>query len=134
MKIIALLIRRCLRLIGTIVALLLLLGGWIIPVHATDEFKRLSASEIRTTIIGKVITDESHWSDYFQADGKLKSYQLGHLKFGTWKIEENELCLKRKESEIECFEVWLSNNRVEYHRGGVTVVEGFLHTSWGSLP
>lgn len=108
--------------------LMALLAG--MPVFAQEsKLRRLTAAEIRSEIIGRVITDDSHWSDTFQPDGVLKAYELGRLQIGSWKIADNELCLtrkQRKKTATECYEIWLSNDRVEYRRDGVTVAEGFL--------
>jgi hypothetical protein len=115
--------------------------GWIAlcaalmspSVDAADDFKRLAAAEIRATFTGKVITDESHWSDHFRPGGTLRSIILGQLELGTWKIDGDELCLTRMESKkaaTQCYEIWLWKDRVEYRRDGVMVLEGVLRDEW----
>jgi hypothetical protein len=94
-----------------------------------DAFKRLSAQEVRVRMVGKVITDEAHWSDRLMPDGTLNSFDMGHAKAGTWRLDGDVLCLTRKErrgTTTDCFEVWLAKDRVELRRDGVTVVEGVL--------
>ena len=94
-----------------------------------EAFKRLSAKEVRARMVGKVITDEAHWSDQLMPDGSLKSFDMGRAKAGSWKLDGNELCLTRKERKgttVDCFEVWMSKDQVELRRDGVTVVEGVL--------
>ena len=69
--------------------------------HAATTFTRLSAREIRAKIIGKVVTDDAHWSQHFRLDGTLHSIVLSQLKQGTWKINGNTLCLTLKTRKQE---------------------------------
>lgn len=98
-------------------------------VFAADNFKRLSATEIRARIVGKVVTDESHRSDRFEPDGTLKAIELGVSKPGTWKLAGNAMCVVRKARKpvTECFEIWAYRNEIEYRRDGVTLTSGTLH-------
>ncbi|HEY3327433.1 MAG TPA: hypothetical protein VGK14_09700 [Novimethylophilus sp.] len=99
------------------------------PTVAAEPLKRLSAAEIKSRIIGMVITDEAHWSDEFLPDGILNSMQLGQKKPGTWKLVGRELCLthkSRKETTTDCCEIWLWKDQVEYHRNGVVAAEAWL--------
>ncbi len=102
--------------------------------HAADLFHRLSAREIRAKIVGKVITDEAHWSQHFRPDGTLHSIVLSQLKQGTWKINGNTLCLtlktRKQATTTECYEVWMWKDHVEYRDKGVTVMEGFVRKEW----
>src|SRR5262252_11141624 len=85
--------------------------------QAVDQFQRLSAREIRAQIIGKVVTDDAHWSQHFRPDGTLQSIVLSQLKQGTWKINGNALCLtlkkRKQDTTTECYEVWLRGDQVE---------------------
>jgi hypothetical protein len=93
------------------------------------NFKRLSAKEVRARVVGKVITDEAHWSDRILADGSMQSFDMGNSRAGSWKLDGDELCLTRqarRQTTSDCFEVWQSNDRIELRRDGVTVVEGVL--------
>jgi hypothetical protein len=102
--------------------------------HAATTFTRLSAREIRAKIVGKVVTDDAHWSQHFRPDGTLQSIVLSQLKQGTWKINGNTLCLtlkmRKQETTTECYEVWLWKDQVEYRRDGVTVEAGFVRKEW----
>ena len=101
--------------------------------HAADPFHRLSAREIRAKIVGKVVTDDAHWSQHFRPDGTLQSIVLSQLRQGTWKIADNALCLTvktRREQTTECYEVWLWKDQVEYRQKGVTMMEGFVRKEW----
>lgn len=96
---------------------------------AAGQLKRLSAAEIKSKIIGMVVTDEAHWSDEFLPNGDLLSFQLGEKKPGTWKLVGRELCLtykSRKETTTDCYEIWLWKDQVEYHRDGVVAAEAWL--------
>ena len=98
------------------------------PAIAADRFKRLDAAEIRQRIVGKVVTDESHWSDRFESNGTLNAMELGQRKSGTWKLHGNEICLTRKARKPveECFEIWESQDQIEYRRDGTTLTTGVL--------
>lgn len=88
----------------------------------------LSGAAIRTTIIGKTITDDAHWADRFEPDGRLSGHDMGREYVGHWKIVENELCLthQAKHPVTECYEVWIKGNQVEYRRDGVTIAEAMI--------
>ena len=114
------------RRFGTAIALLALL-----PLQAQAgglKYRQLPADEIRKRVVGMAITDDAHWSDHFLAGGVLRSYDLGVLKPGHWRIDGNELCLIRrgKNAGTDCFEIWLAGEAIEYRRDGVIVAEGFL--------
>jgi len=101
--------------------------------HAADPFHRLSAREIRTQIIGNVITDDTHWSQHFRPDGTLHAIALSQLRQGTWNIDGNALCrtlTRRGKTTTACSEVVRWKDRVEYREKGVTVMEGFVRKEW----
>jgi hypothetical protein len=97
-------------------------------VFAADTFRRLGSAEIRARVVGKVVTDKSHWSDRFESDGTLRAVDLGTPKPGTWKLEGNDMCVVRaaRKAVTECFEIWASGNEVEYRRDGITLTTGVL--------
>jgi hypothetical protein len=110
---------------ATFLCLLALAGA----AYAQDDFKRLSAAEIRARIVGHTVTDDVHWSDRFRPDGTVAAVQLGNAVPAEWKLQGNELCVTRKYkrgTESECVEVWLKGDAIEYRRDGVTVNWGFL--------
>jgi hypothetical protein len=98
------------------------------PVFAADKFRRLGSAEIRARIVGKVVTDEGHWSDRFGSGGTLNAMELGQRKLGTWKLQGNEMCVTRKAREPveECFEIWQSQDQIEYRRDGIALTTGIL--------
>ena len=112
-------------------ALSLVLTG--VCAQAADPFHRLSAQEIRATIIGNVITDDTHWSQHFRPDGTLHAIALSRLRQGTWHIDSDTLCrtlTRHGETTTTCSEVWMWQDRVEYREHGVTVMEGFVRKEW----
>jgi hypothetical protein len=98
------------------------------PAEAADAFRRLSAAEIRSSIVGKVVTDDSHWSDRFESNGRLDAMELGQRKPGIWKLKGNEMCVTRKARRPveECFEIWRANDQIEYRRDGVILTSANL--------
>lgn len=101
------------------------------PAHAAEKFHRMRAAEIRSVLVGKFVTDESHWADQFLADGKMGGHQLGQAQTGTWTLSKNgEICIvtktKTKPPESSCFEVWLSGDQVQYRNGDILLSEAVL--------
>jgi hypothetical protein len=53
--------------------------------HAQEMFKLLGAKEIRGRVVGRDITDSTHWVSYLRPDGVLLSDEMGRKWSGTWK-------------------------------------------------
>jgi hypothetical protein len=111
--------------------LALVVSGLVMVRHVSADvkFHRLRVAEIRSTLTGKVVTDEAHWADKFLADGSMGGHQLGKPQTGSWRLTKNgELCVVRKvkKPESECFEVWANNDQVQYRRDGILLSEGIL--------
>ncbi|MCO6415840.1 hypothetical protein JYK14_06580 [Siccirubricoccus sp. KC 17139] len=87
---------------------------WTTAVPATaQEFRRLNAAEIRTQIIGRDLTDDYHWTEYYRRDGRLEIEDLGHRKNGRWRVERDLLCTANdRASPLRCWQVWLSGSEV----------------------
>ena len=99
------------------------------PSSALDPaYRQLSAKDIGKRLVGKAVTDDAHWSDHFHPDGVLQSYDLGRAGRGRWRVEGDELCLRRaaRKPAEECFEIWVGGDAIQYRRDGVVVAEGFL--------
>jgi hypothetical protein len=77
-----------------ILALAILLSATICGsiAHAQEMFKLLREKEIRAEVVGKDITDSTHWVSYLPPDGVLLSREMGRTWTGTWKIQNNKLC------------------------------------------
>src|SRR5215510_12765437 len=97
--------------------------------QAAEQFQRLSAREIRAQIIGKIVTDEAHWSQHFYPNGTLHSIVVSQLRQGTWKITGYTLCLilktRKQDTTTECYEVWRWKDHIEYRDNGAT--DRYLH-------
>jgi hypothetical protein len=85
--------------------------GW--AAHAEEIFKLLGEKDIRAKVVGKDITDGAHWVIYLRPDGVLISDEQGQKWPGTWKIQNNKLCLSYPNLESpDCREVWISGVNV----------------------
>ncbi len=81
--------------------------------HAQEMFKLLGEKEIRTRVVGKDITDSSHWVSYLRPDGALLSSEMGRKWTGSWKIQNNKLCMSNPNLESsDCNEVWMSGANI----------------------
>jgi hypothetical protein len=81
--------------------------------HAQENFKLLGEKEIRARVVGKDITDSSHWANYLRPDGVLLSSEMGRKWTGTWKIQNNKLCMSNPNLESpDCNEVWMSGANI----------------------
>jgi hypothetical protein len=92
------------------------------------NFTRLGAKDIRLRVIGKVITDDIHWSDYFRRDGTLLSEGMGRKTASKWQIRNDELCvIKDARDDGTCYEVWLSDDEISLRLDGIeTPFQGYL--------
>ncbi len=85
--------------------------GW--PAHARETFKLLGEKEIRARVVGNDITDSSHWVSYLRPDGVLISDEMGRKWTGTWKIQNNKLCMSNPNLDSpDCNEVWMSGANI----------------------
>jgi hypothetical protein len=125
--------RHAWRAVLWAVGFTMVLGLTLVCAYAADTFVRLSAREIRAKIIGKVITNDAHWSHHFRPNGTVHSIVLSQHRQGTWKIVGNTLCLTlktRRDQSTECYEVWLWKDHVEYRQNGAKVMDGFVRKEW----
>ena len=98
-----------------ILALTILLPATISgsPGHAQESFKLLGEKEIRARVVGNDITDSSHWDSYLRPDGVLISDEMGRKWTGTWKIQNNKLCMSNPNLDSpDCNEVWMSGANI----------------------
>jgi hypothetical protein len=93
------------------------------PAYAQESFRMLGEKEIRARVIGKDITDASHWAMYFRPDGALLKDEMGRKWTGIWKIQNNKLCMSYPDVKLlDCNEVWMSgaNIRLRVHENEET--------------
>jgi hypothetical protein len=86
---------------------------------AAEKSRTLSGSQIREKFAGMQLTDEVHWRDVYDRDGTLRSYTLGEKKVGKWAVEKDELCLYFRDPDDGCYEVMLSEGRIEMKPSGL---------------
>lgn len=107
---------------GSILILLASAGafGFCAQVRA-EEFHKLTGDQIRAKLIGRQLTDESHWGEVYWPNGHLTSDEMGNKRVGSWRIVKNQLC-KSYPDDIgnACFDVWVSGNSVQMKIPGST--------------
>ncbi|MET4492121.1 heat shock protein HslJ [Bradyrhizobium sp. LA7.1] len=82
---------------------------FVLDARAEDQFRKLDGKQIRTRVVGQDITDGPHWSMYFRPDGTLISSESGSSWTGSWKIQNDKLCMTMPSStSLVCHEVWMS--------------------------
>jgi hypothetical protein len=82
-------------------------------VRAQDHFKMLGEKEVRAAVVGKDITDGSHWSIYLRSDGALLGAEGDSRWTGTWNIQKNKLCMSNPGSKaLDCYDVWMSGQSI----------------------
>ena len=86
---------------------------------AAEEFKKLSSSQIRRAFAAMEFTDQVHWVERYGADGTLTAREMGKTRVGTWRVEDDQLCVDLgKDGGRGCYEVWISGNKVELRAPG----------------
>jgi len=99
---------------------------------AVEQFKKLSASQIRTKFIGMEFTDHVHWVEAYGADGTLTTREMGKTRVGKWRVDEGQLYVDLgKEGGRDCYEVWTSGDKVELRSPGSSAppFQGILEKS-----
>jgi hypothetical protein len=86
---------------------------------AAEDFKKLSGAQIRRSFAAMEFTDQVHWVERYGADGTLTTREMGTTRVGTWRVEDDQLCVDLgKEGGRGCYEVWISENKVELRTPG----------------
>jgi hypothetical protein len=99
------------------------------PTLAAERFHKLAGPQIATTIAGMQFTDEVHWREVYETDGTLRSYAMGRVHRGTWRVRGSEMCIDfGNDGDKNCFEVWLRDNEVVMQRDAEDndPIQGFL--------
>ena len=106
------------RIVAAVLAgLVLTVGG--LTVSAAEKFRHLTGPQIRDRFVGMELGDDVHWRDSFRRDGTLLSLSMGKERSGTWRIENNQLCIDLGKDSGGCYDVWLAGSNVEYRRNGL---------------
>jgi hypothetical protein len=104
------------------VALLLLVAAVGPTRGLADEtqFSRLTDKDIRAKVIGRVVTDGAHWSDFFDKSGALISWSQGRKSTGKWQIRGAELCIAEgADMDATCYQVWVAGDEISLRLDGV---------------
>jgi len=98
-----------------IVAMIALLGSVALEgVVAEQRFQKLTGAQIQARFAGMELTDEAHWGEVFEPNGRLAIVSMGHKSVGKWRIQKDQLCLETgNEPGGGCYDVWLSGKKVE---------------------
>jgi len=106
----------------------LVLASTVLVVAAAEKFRHLTGPQIRDGFVGMELGDDVHWRDSFRADGTLLSLSMGKERSGTWRIENNQLCIDLGKDSGGCYDVWLAGTNVEFRRDGLdgSIMEGRL--------
>ena len=86
---------------------------------AAEDFKKLNSAQIRRSFAAMEFTDQVHWVERYGADGTLTTREMGTTRVGTWRVEDDQLCVDLgKEGGRGCYQVWISGNKVELRTPG----------------
>src|SRR5437764_6656737 len=111
--------RRHIEAVLSVTAMIFLILSFSDRAGAIEDFKKLSDAQIRRAFAGMEFTDQVHWAERYSADGKLTTHETGTTRVGTWRVDDNQLCVDLgKEGGRGCYEVWMSGNKVELRTSG----------------
>ena len=120
---------RSTRAIAALILPLLVTAAGSTPAPADETpFARLTGKDIRARVIGKVVTDGAHWSDYFDRAGALISWSQGRKTVGKWEIRGEELCIAEEAGAgATCYQVWVAGEAISLRLDGVeSTFSGYL--------
>ena len=93
---------------------------------AAESFHKLGEQEIRTRIIGRIITDDAHWWDHYRADGRIDSSDMGRRTIGRWQIKKGQLCIWRGSLDGECYDVWVAGGEIQLRSEGLKLFPAYI--------
>src|SRR5262245_59743879 len=103
----------------------LLLGSTLLAL-AADKFRRLGDAAIKSTLSGKEITDDVHWTEQYMRDGSYRAWFMSKATKGTWRTEKGQLCIADGTPDAGCKEVWVSGSKVQFRFKDGRVMDGVL--------
>jgi hypothetical protein len=111
--------RRHIEAVLSVTAIILFVWSFPDGAGAAENFKKLTDAQIRRTFAGMEFTDQVHWAERYGADGTLTTREMGTTRLGTWRVEDDQLCVDLgKEGGRGCYEIWISGNKVELRTPG----------------
>ena len=124
--------RRPIGAVLSLTAIVFFALSFIAGPSAAEDFKKLSSAKIRRSFAAMEFTDQVHWVERYGADGTLTTREMGTTRVGTWRVEDDQLCVDLgKEGGRGCYEVWTSGNKVELRTPGSSAypAQGILQRS-----
>jgi len=88
---------------------------------AGQGFRKLTGSQIRSAFVGKLFSDDTHFSNRFKADGTIEGVSMGKKVANKWKVDKNTLCIKESMHEL-CYAVWIKGRDVQLVYEGTDVI------------
>jgi hypothetical protein len=67
---------------------------------ASQGYRKLSGTAIREAFEGKAVTDGTHFSTRYPADGTVDGVSMGQKVANRWTIEADELCITNRFGEL----------------------------------
>lgn len=89
--------RKRVRAFHSLLAVAVILSGFVATetfAKAAERAKHLSAKEVRTRLVGRVISDGTHWKYHLKPNGTIDALELGHRRTGRWRLKEDRLCIE----------------------------------------
>ena len=79
-----------------------------------ENFQKLNGSQIRAKFSGMEFTDEVHWGEVYETNGRLSSESMGTKRSGAWRVVKDRLCVDlEKGGGNDCYDVWTSGKKVQ---------------------
>src|SRR3954470_16166528 len=97
---------------GLRIASIAFLVGLLVVSARAETFRRLSGAQIKARFAGMDVSDGVHWRDSYARDGGVTSQSMGKRRSGTWRVENNQLCIDLGAESGGCYEVWLAGAKV----------------------
>jgi hypothetical protein len=111
---------------------LLAAAVWSSNAVAEEKFQKLTGGQIRAKLAGMELTDNVHWRDLYQRNGTVTSTSMGRRRTGKWQIEKDQLCIEFENEPVpKCYDVWLSDKRVDLRREGLLPLQGTIEPPSG---
>lgn len=99
---------------------------------ASNKRHTLTPEEIRSTFVGKVATDGTHWSYLLKSDGSIVAVELGRQRKGRWVIRDKKLCLSVPDmAPEECWLVIRASGKLIFRRDGLDVMDVIVEAPSG---
>jgi hypothetical protein len=80
-----------------------------LPIRASGSSQ---AGQIRAAFVGKVFSDDTHFSNRFKADGTIDGVSMGKKISNKWKLDKDTLCINDSMYEL-CYAVWIKGRDVQ---------------------